>query len=360
MTVLKANIELNRKDFQLSANIQLQSDVYGIFGQSGSGKTTLLNVLAGIAGSTTGKIEFGGNEIFNSRTRKNVKIHHRKIAYVFQDGRLFPHLTAEQNLLFSKAAKSVSNQEFTAIVELLEIGSILNQKPYELSGGQKQRVAIGRALLSKPELLLLDEPFTALDKSLKRQIILYLDKVIKQLDIPVLLVSHELKDLLMLTKNLVLVKEGEVYQPDSYLNLIRTGKLMQLAEGITMYNVFDATVDKIDKSSDALIAAISENPEVKLRFDGGIREVTRNSTVKISVRASDIALALHKVEDISIRNQFPGIVEHILPDSGKLTIIINCGIKIITRITKQALEQLKLTEGSSVYCLFKSMAVDYL
>lgn len=360
MTVLKANIELKRKGFQLSANVELKSDVYGIYGQSGSGKTTLLNVLAGIISSQQGNIEFGESEIFNSKKGKNVKIHQRNIAYVFQEGRLFPHLSAEQNLLFSKKAKEVSRKDFIAIVELLEIGGILNQKPHELSGGQKQRVAIGRALLSKPELLLLDEPFTALDKSLKRQIILYLDKVIKHLDIPVLVVSHELKDILMLTRNLILVKEGEVYQPDSYLNLIRSGQLLQLADDITIYNVFDATVDKTDDATGAIIAAVSENPDIKLRFDGGHKKVTRNTAVKISVRASDVALALHKIEDISIRNQFPGTVEHILLNSGKLTIIVDCGIKIITRVTKQAAEQLRLAEGSSVYCLFKSMAIDSL
>ncbi len=360
MKSLHANIRLSRGAFKFSANLMLEPDVYGVFGQSGAGKTTFLNVLSGITRPEKGIISYNENDIFNSDKNVNLSIHRRNIGYVFQEGRLFPHLTAKKNLLFSKKSKEVSVEEFNMVLDLLDIRVILNQKPNQLSGGQKQRVAIGRALLSKPNLLLLDEPFTALDKTLKRQIILYLDRIIKNLKIPVLIVSHELKDLLLLTKNLILIKNGEVHPPKTYLDLIRTGELMNMSESLTIHNVFDAQIDESKNIAGSKMARLKDNPEVVLAIDSLRNIQTNGGPLKISVRASDIALALHKIEDISIRNQFPGKIETIIPQMGQFTIIVDCGVKIVTRITQQSAEQLGIKVGSSVYCLFKSMAVDSL
>lgn len=360
MSNLKANIELSRGAFQFKADISLDADVYGIFGLSGAGKTTLLNLLSGIIRPEKGVIQFNESDVFNSDSKVNLHIHKRNIGYVFQEGRLFPHLTAKKNLLFSRKSGEVSQNDFDAVVDLLDIRQLLDQKPSQLSGGQKQRVAIGRALLSKPNLLLLDEPFTGLDKTLKRQIILYLDRIIKTLQIPVLFVSHELKDLLLLTKNLILIENGKVHEPKTYLDLIRTGELMNLSENLTIHNVFDANVEDSDKISGAKIARLKDNPEVILSIDS-LKNISFNGgQIKISVRASDVALALHEIEDISIRNQFPGKVETIVQHRGQSTVIVDCGVKIVTRITEQAAQQLGIKVGSMVYCLFKSMAVDSL
>jgi molybdate transport system ATP-binding protein len=358
MTEVTVNINVSKGEFRLASAFKLTPGVYGLFGSSGSGKTTLLHMLSGLEKPIAGQISFNNTTIFNDEKKINLPIHKRQVGYVFQEGRLFPHLSVRQNLLFSKAAKKQPEKVIHSIFKLLEIGNLLDMMPALLSGGEKQRVAIGRALLSNPKLLLLDEPFTALDKSLKKQIICYLDRVFQNLNIPVIIVSHELRDILLLTYNLIIIKEGNTLGPESYIDLIRSGELLNFNGLIsTFYNVYEVEYI-IGPDNNLSPAAIPvSNKAISLSVDMLKEQTIGSRKLKIAMRASDVALALHKIDDISIRNQLAGIVETIIPYHGHFIIIVDCGIPVIARITKESAQQLQLDIGKKVFCLFKSMSV---
>ncbi|MDI1298053.1 molybdenum ABC transporter ATP-binding protein [Methylotenera sp.] len=210
--MIEIQARLKRKHFELDASLQLNQRVTAIFGPSGAGKSTLLSIIAGITQPDSGRIVIDGECLLDSQARINKPIHQRKIGLVFQDGRLFPHLTVERNLSYALNFTPVQNQQFQLkqIVELLEIGHLLKQRPHQLSGGEKQRVALGRALLSSPRLLMLDEPLASLDDRLKSQILPFLKLVSDEINIPMIYISHSKEEIMQITDNLVDIQFGKV------------------------------------------------------------------------------------------------------------------------------------------------------
>ena len=210
--MIEVQARLKRKHFELDASLQLNQRVTAIYGPSGAGKSTLLSIIAGITQPDSGRIVIDGECLFDSQARINKPIHQRKIGLVFQDGRLFPHLTVEHNLSYALNFTPVQNQQFQLkqIVTLLELEALLKQRPHQLSGGEKQRVALGRALLSSPRLLMLDEPLASLDDRLKNQILPFLKLVSTEINIPMIYISHSKKEIMQITDNLIDIQHGKV------------------------------------------------------------------------------------------------------------------------------------------------------
>jgi molybdate transport system ATP-binding protein len=210
--MIDVQVRLKRKHFELDASLKLNQRVTAIFGPSGAGKSTLLSIIAGITQPDSGRIVINGECLFDSQLRINKPIHQRKIGLVFQDGRLFPHLTVEHNLSYALNFIPVQNRQFQLkqIVTLLEIGHLLKQRPHQLSGGEKQRVALGRALLSSPRLLMLDEPLASLDDRLKSQILPFLKLVSNEINIPMIYISHSKEEIMQITDNLIDIQLGKV------------------------------------------------------------------------------------------------------------------------------------------------------
>jgi molybdate transport system ATP-binding protein len=210
--MIEVQARLKRKHFELDAALQLTQRVNAIYGPSGSGKSTLLSIISGITYPDSGRIVIDGECLFDSQARINKPIHQRRIGLVFQDGRLFPHLTVEHNLSYALNFTPVQKKQFQLkqIVELLEIGQLLNQRPHQLSGGEKQRVALGRALLSSPRLLMLDEPLASLDERLKSQILPFLKKVADEVEIPMIYISHSMEEILKITDNIIDIQLGKI------------------------------------------------------------------------------------------------------------------------------------------------------
>jgi molybdate transport system ATP-binding protein len=209
--MIEVEARLERPNFELDVSLQLNHRVTAIFGPSGSGKSTLLNIIAGIIKPDSGRVVINGECLFDSRTHINQPIHARRVGLVFQDGRLFPHLNVEQNLNYALNFMPASRQQFNFghIVQLLEIGALLQQRPHQLSGGEKQRVALGRALLSSPRLLMLDEPLASLDDRLKNQILPFLKLIADEINIPMIYISHSKKEILQITDNFVHILNGK-------------------------------------------------------------------------------------------------------------------------------------------------------
>ncbi len=194
--MLSLDVELRRGGFERRVRIEDEARIVALVGPSGSGKTTVLNAIAGLVKPRSGRIEVDGRTLFDSARRIDVPAHRRRIGYVFQDARLFPHMDVRDNLLYGRHADRgrAPAFELDSVVELLGIGALLARRPGNLSGGEAQRVAIGRALLSQPELLLFDEPLSALDEARREELIPYLQRVRDGIRLPMLYVSHRAEE----------------------------------------------------------------------------------------------------------------------------------------------------------------------
>lgn len=210
--MLELDFSLKRGDFQLQVQQKLQLPVCGILGPSGGGKSTLLAAVAGLIKPHTGTIRLDGQELFNSAQHIHVPAHQRRIGLVFQDGQLLPHLSVRNNLLYGYRNIPIGERRFTldAVVELLEIGPLLERKPRSLSGGEQQRVALGRAILYSPRLLLLDEPLSALDERLKHQILAFLLRIKEECEIPMLYVTHAVSEVHFLADSCYAMEAGRL------------------------------------------------------------------------------------------------------------------------------------------------------
>ena len=210
--MIKIEAKLQRKHFNFDVSLQIDKRVTAIFGPSGSGKSTLLSLIAGITQPNSGRIFIDGECVFDSQSGINKPVHQRRVGLVFQDGRLFPHMSVEQNLNYAFKLNAHQRQliQPAEIMQLLALETLKKQQPHQLSGGEKQRVALGRALLSSPRLLMLDEPLASLDEKLKQQILPYLKLVAENINIPMLYVSHSMDEILQLTSDIIYIENGAI------------------------------------------------------------------------------------------------------------------------------------------------------
>jgi molybdate transport system ATP-binding protein len=212
MSVLALDVEKRLGTFSIRARFASEGGVTALFGSSGAGKTTLVNMIAGLIAPDRGRIVLDHITLFDSSSGTNVPVHRRRIGYVFQEGRLFPHLTVARNLDYGRRMSALAPDpaEMGRIVSLLDIGQLLDRRPGRLSGGERQRVAVGRALLMRPHLLLLDEPLASLDELRKREILPYLERLRDEARVPMVYVSHNAAELARLATSVVWLDAGEV------------------------------------------------------------------------------------------------------------------------------------------------------
>ena len=210
--MLALKVEKRLGEFFISARFESEGGVTGLFGASGAGKTTLVNMIAGLIAPDCGHIELDHATLFDSAAGINVPVHRRRIGYVFQEGRLFPHLSVAANLDYGRRMQGLARDgaDMARIVALLDIGTLLDRRPGRLSGGERQRVAVGRALLMRPRLLLLDEPLASLDATRKREILPYLEKLRDEARVPMVYVSHNAGELARLATSVVRLDGGRV------------------------------------------------------------------------------------------------------------------------------------------------------
>lgn len=360
MHALSAKLKRTKGNFTLDVEVDFIQGITGIFGPSGSGKTSLLHLLVGLERPDEGSISIFDKCIVDTRHRIWLSARKRRIAYVFQEGRLFPHMTVRKNLLFGTAYIPKGQQlvEFNELVNLLELNDLLEKRPKQLSGGEKQRVAIGRALLSSPGILLMDEPFSSLDVGLRRQIIPYLIKINKKFNLPMLVVSHDLPDLLSLTRELFLLKHGRVVGHGNYLDLVQEEKMLELMRGAGLMNVIPFQVQSHDRANGLTILSNTiASDEIRIEREMTSECCQIGEEMNVSLRPEDIALTLEHIPTISIRNQLEGIITKIIQKNNRIYCLVDVGFLLIVSITHASLHKMELTEGKKVWCLFKSMAL---
>jgi molybdate transport system ATP-binding protein len=355
MSVLDVDIVLERPGFTLDLKCEISAQVTGIYGPSGSGKTTFLHALAGIQAPGKGRISICGNEVFNKSKNIDLPPEKRKIGFVFQEARLFPHMSVAQNLRYGLRQKS-DFTFFHEVTELLKITDILNSKVSQISGGQAQRVAIGRALLSKPDILVLDEPFSALDKNLRQHIITLLRPLISSFNLPVLVISHDLADLLMLSENLMIIKNGKCIGQGSYYDLIGKNELMGELSKSGLVNAIDFKIDYVDGDKGLMILSYDgQQIFAESWLDGS--QFLESNTTSVILRPEDITLATHRIVDISMQNQFEGTIEKLFTIDNKVLCVIDHGFKLIAEVSLATKHKMNLREGAKIWSLFKAAAV---
>jgi molybdate transport system ATP-binding protein len=210
--MLRVDVAKRLGDFSIEASFTSEGRVTGLFGASGAGKTSLINMIAGLLRPDRGIIAVDGETLDDTMARTHVPVHRRRIGYVFQDARLFPHLDVRQNLDYGRRMNGLAEDgaQHRRVTELLDIGNLLDRRPGRLSGGERQRVALGRALLSRPRLLLLDEPLGSLDDERKEEILPYLVRLRDEASTPMVYVSHDAAELRQLATQIVMLRHGRV------------------------------------------------------------------------------------------------------------------------------------------------------
>lgn len=333
------------------------SGVTALFGPSGCGKTTVLRCMAGLARLDDGHLSVNG-AIWQDG-RRFMAPHRRPIGYVFQEASLFPHLSVRNNLRYGlRRAKVVrASIGFDEVVELLSIGPLLDRAPSLLSGGERQRVAIGRALLSQPRLLLMDEPLSALDRFSKDDILPYLERLHGSLSIPVFYVSHDIGEVERLADTLVLMNEGRV-QAAGPLHVLLADPTLPLARMPEAASVLEGRVEGIDAAYGLTEVSV---PGGRLLVPGAVGPIgTRR---RLRVLAADVSLGRQVPVDTTILNALPARILHGAPAAGhQVTVFLGLGADgdggaLLARISRKSWDVLAFKPGDAVVARVKGVAL---
>lgn len=347
---------LERADFSLDVDLEIpMRGITGIFGESGSGKTTVLRCVAGLERPSLGKLVVDGEVWQDQAAKVSLAVHERRIAYVFQEPRLFWHLNVRRNLEYGLRRTRVRQNgfEFDQIVDLLGLDKLLHRAPAELSGGEAQRVAIARALLRAPRLMLMDEPLAALDRTRKEEILPFLDRLHAQLSVPILYVSHNIEEVCRLCDHLVVMEGGRVLAAGEIQSVLVRLDLPLLA-GEDAGSVIRCTVKGYD----------AEYELTRLGFSGGMflipgRFGEPGGELRLRIRASDVSLCRDRPRHSTILNIIPAIVERIQPLQGPLVMVrlVVGSDRLTARITRRSCDELDLKKGDEVLAQIKAVAV---
>lgn len=355
---LSLSIDQQLGRFHLQAALTLPGrGVTGIFGTSGSGKTSLLRVIAGLERPERGTLQLGDQWLLDTQRRLYVPAHKRRIGVVFQEARLFPHYRVRGNLTYGMPAHAAVH--FDDIVELLGIAALLDRMPGTLSGGEARRVAIGRALLSAPQLLLMDEPLTGLDGARKAELLRFIARLTKQVDIPVIYVSHDPEEISAIADHLVLMKAGRVVASDSLNQLLQRFDLTQELGGFDAASIVEGCVEAHDEAYHLTHLLLDEHHRIVIPGT----PVSLGSRLRIRILARDIALALTPPPSTSYRNQLPAIIEEMttLPYSPhSMELLLSIGAhRLRARLTRKSSDEMSLAVGKQVTALIRSVSVTH-
>lgn len=340
--------------FTLDASFEAPPGITVLFGRSGSGKTTVVNAVAGLLDPDEGRIAAGDWVLLDTARGIRLPPHRRRIGYIFQEGRLFPHLSVRQNLGFGAwfAPRDAPRDDMGRVVDLLGIGHLLDRRPGALSGGEKQRVAIGRALLAAPRLILADEPLAALDAARKAEILPYFERLRDEVSVPILYVSHSAQEVARLATTVVAMEEGRV---------IRQGPA---AEVLSDPSVLPTGAREAGAILAATVAAHHADGLTELEAGGARLFLPRipqapGSAVRVRIAAHDVILSRGRPEGLSALNILPGTVREVRPGEGPGAIVVlDTGAgRLLARITRRSAAALGLEPGVEAHAVVKTVSV---
>ncbi|AST69484.1 molybdenum ABC transporter ATP-binding protein ModC [Kosakonia cowanii] len=327
------------------------SGITAIFGVSGAGKTSLINAIGGLTQPQEGRIVLNDRVLFDTERKVCLPPEKRRVGYVFQDARLFPHYSVRGNLRYGMA-KSMAAQ-FDKLVTLLGIEPLLDRLPGGLSGGEKQRVAIGRALLTAPELMLLDEPLASLDIPRKRELLPYLQRLAQEINIPMLYVSHSLDEILHLADKVMVLEAGEV-------------KAFGSLEDVWGSSVMNPWLPPEQQSSVLRVLVLEHHPHYAMTALAlgdqhiWVNKIDRplKSALRIRIQATDVSLVLQPPMNTSIRNILRAKIVQCFDVDGQVEVQLDVGGRTLwARISPWARDELSIKPGQWLYAQIKSVSI---
>jgi molybdate transport system ATP-binding protein len=356
--MLSVSITHRLGGFTLDAAFESEGGLTALFGRSGAGKTSLINAIAGLYRPDRGRIAIDDAVLTDSEAGLFVRPHKRRIGYVFQEGRLFPHLNVRQNLLYGRwfAPKTGGGAEFGHIVDLLGIGNLLGRRPGSLSGGEKQRVAIGRALLARPRLLVMDEPLASLDEGRRAEIFPYIERLRDETRIPIVYVSHSIAEVARLATTLVVLSEGRVAAIGPTAQIMGRIDLFPLTGRAEAGAILATRVVAHDREFGLTVLRATAGelhvPQLDLPVGAALR---------VRIRARDVMIALKPPAGLSALNVLPGTIAEIGAGDGPIVQLrLDCaGEALVARLTRRSVETLGLVPGKPVHAVIKSIAFDH-
>ncbi|WP_411889400.1 molybdenum ABC transporter ATP-binding protein [Yoonia sp. SDW83-1] len=346
--MLQVRITKRLGDFTLDVDVTAPAGVTAIFGRSGSGKTSLVNAVAGLLRPDAGRIAVGDQVLFDSQTRQNLAPQKRRVGYVFQDARLFPHMNVQRNLTYG------GDHDATRVIDVLGLGDLLQRRPAGLSGGERQRVALGRALMSDPQILLMDEPLAALDAPRKAEILPYIERLRDEVQVPILYVGHDMSEVARLASTLVVLERGSVVASGP------AGDVLARPDAVPLLGVRDAGSVIIAKVAGRLL----DDGLTEVAFSGGRIVLPGNlgrlgQKVRLRIPAQDVILAREAPKGISALNVLPVTITAIEQGRGPgVAVGLRAGNdQLLARVTRRSAKLMELAEGQQIFAIIKATAV---
>lgn len=354
---LELDIVCRRPGFTLTADFVAPPGVTALFGRSGAGKTTLANAVAGLLRPCAGRIALGGETVFDRDAGVWTPPHRRRLGYVFQEGRLFPHLDVRGNLLYPQRfapPAAAPTQNFDDVVSLLGLAPLLHRRPDVLSGGERQRAAIGRALLGAPRMLILDEPLASLDAGRKTEILPFLERLRDELALPMLYVSHSVAEIARLAETVVALADGRVARVGPTPELLSDPDVFPLMGRQEAGAVLEARVVAVDVGDGLAELAVSGG-----RLFVPAAGVSAGARLRVRVRARDVMIARTAPSEVSALNILPATVAALGKGDGAIVeVALVCGgDRLLARITRRSAAALNLAPGVACFALLKTVAI---
>ena len=357
---LKAAFSMARGGFRLDIDEQLElAGITALFGPNGSGKSLTLRTLAGVEMPERGRITCNGETWLDTASGTAVPAHRRPVAYVFQDARLFPHLSVERNLGFAeKRARAAGPAVARAdVVDTFDIAGLLDRMPQGLSGGERQRVAMARALLSRPSLLLMDEPLAALDVQRRARALNFIEQIPERFGVPVIYVTHQIDEVVRLAGNMVLLAGGKIEAQGPAADLMARLDLPPFTGRFEAGSLIEARVAGHDDRFALTLLEMAPGTVIEVPH----LDIPTGERVRLRIRARDVSIATIRPKGMSLRNVLAARVEEVRaePDTAFAEIrLAVAGQALRARISRASVHELKLKQGSSVYALVKATALD--
>jgi molybdate transport system ATP-binding protein len=341
----------------LDVDISVLNGVTVLFGHSGAGKTTILRAIAGTIQPEEGRISLDDKTYFDSTTGINIPIQHRRVGYVFQNHALFPHMTAEENVLYGTrpSGKSSANRRVRDLFSMLGIAKTASRYPHQLSGGEQQRIALARALASDPLIMLLDEPLSAVDETTRSRLLTEIAALQRQSGIPFLYVTHNQNEAVRIGDNMFVMHEGKVLQEGPPLEVFNAPRSLPVAQAVGTDNLFVGNILE-HKQEDGITMISIGSCLIRAPYNG----LPTGTQVTLGVRSEDIIVSCERLTRTSARNVLQGVIKHMIFDTEKAELVVFCGVDFKVSITSATVKDLDLQTGKEVYLLVKARALHIL
>ena len=355
---LTVDIKHNFADFSLNVQFSATSGITALFGPSGSGKTSIIRAIAGLLKPDEASIYLHSTALDDSQNAFHLATHQRNIGYVFQEDRLFGHLTVAQNMHFGARFKQRNQRDSSSlhaeqIITLLGIEHLLNRRPASLSGGEKQRVSIGRALLNQPQLLLADEPLSALDEARKQDILPYFEKLRDELKIPILYVSHSITEVARLANEIVVLDQGRVIRQGSTSDIL-SDPAIEATTHQSAGAVLDARISRHHEDG------LTELEVQRATLFIPATNLNPGESLRVRIPANDVILSTSPPDAISALNVLPGTIQSMRTDVKTQSVLVALDTDagtILARVTQRSCRALNLAPGLRCFAITKSVAI---